>query len=200
MPNRGTPDKHGPAVRRRRALAVLCALPLLFAGEGVPADEALLGLLARPGHVLILRHAQAPGFGDPEGFVLEDCATQRNLSGQGLAQARELGARLRAAGIGSARVYSSRWCRCLETARELGLGPVIPLPVLDSLFQQASDLVEERTAALRRFLAELEPGEPVVLVTHQANIRALTGRGTGSAGGAVLRVDARGEVETVGTI
>jgi broad specificity phosphatase PhoE len=198
MPNRGTPEAQALAVRARGWLVVLCALPLLFAGKGAVADEALPGLLGQPGHVLILRHALAPGFGDPDDFVLEECATQRNLSEQGRVQARELGGRLRAAGIGSARVYSSRWCRCLETARELGLGPVIPLPVLDSLFQRASDVVEERTAVLRRFLAELEPGAPVVLVTHQANIRALTGRGTGSAGGAVLRVDAHGDVEVVG--
>ncbi|MFW5453618.1 histidine phosphatase family protein [Thioalkalivibrio sulfidiphilus] len=183
-------------------LAGLTAMLLLLAASlfATPAraDEAsLFALLKQPGHVLLMRHTLAPGIGDPEGFVLEDCRTQRNLSDTGQVQARELGERLRAGGIESARVYSSRWRRCLDTATGLGLGPVIPLTALDSVFQRRHE-TEARTRALRDFLAALEPGEPVILVTHQMNVRALTGRSTGVGEGLLLNVEDPEDVRVVG--
>ena len=142
--------------------------------------------LDQPGTVIALRHALAPGVGDPSGFVLEDCATQRNLDARGRNQASAIGDTLRQAGLGDAAVYSSRWCRCLETARLLALGPVTPLPTLDSFFGKPSER-EARTLSLRGFLAEAgTDGPPVVLVTHQVNISALIGRGTRSGEGVVL--------------
>ena len=96
-------------------LAGLAATPVL-------AETPPLAELAQPGRVLMLRHATAPGFGDPPEFRLGDCSTQRNLDATGRAQATALGERLRAAGLGEARVFSSAWCRCQETARLLNLG------------------------------------------------------------------------------
>lgn len=173
-----------------------------MASDPIRAEDilALLSQQGQQGHVFIMRHALAPGFGDPEGFRLEDCASQRNLSEDGRVQARRTGARLRAAGITSARVYSSGWCRCLDTARELGLGPVERLPHLDSLFREERDVIETRTDALRSFLLGLEQGPPVVLVTHQANIRALTGLPIGSAEGIVLRLEKTGAVTVLGNL
>jgi broad specificity phosphatase PhoE len=131
--------------------------------------------LGGPGLVLMMRHAYAPGTGDPPGMRVEDCATQRNLDGTGRAQARATGERLRAAGVAPARVLSSQWCRCLETARLLGLGPVETAPAaLNSFF--ADRAAEARhTAALRALLDGMpRDGAPVVLVTHMVNITALT--------------------------
>jgi len=151
-----------------------------------------LAELAQPGRALIVRHAIAPGFGDPSDFRLGDCATQRNLDAAGRAQARALGARLRAAGIRQAKVYSSQWCRCLETARLLGLGEVEPLPALNS-FHGRPEEREPKLAAVREFLAGLpRDGGPVVLVTHQVTISGITGRGVISGGGYVLRLDGTG--------
>jgi hypothetical protein len=76
---------------------LVAAVFLSYPGPG-RADE-LLARLAEPGTVLLLRHAMAPGTGDPPGFRPDDCATQRNLSDAGRAQARALGDRLREAGI-----------------------------------------------------------------------------------------------------
>jgi len=72
--------------------------------------------------VVLMRHALAPGGGDPVGFKLRDCSTQRNLSDQGRAQAVNIGNTLRQNGINSPMVLSSQWCRCLETARLLDMG------------------------------------------------------------------------------
>ena len=163
------------------------------------ADDALLARLHEPGTALLLRHALAPGVGDPPGFQLEDCSTQRNLSEEGRAQAQKIGERLRAAGIDEARVYSSRWCRCLETAERLALGPVIPDPVLDSFFQQPAD-GPARTTALRERLQTLTPGLPVVLVTHQVNVSALTGQFTRSGQGAEVQIQPHGEIAILGLL
>ena len=79
------------------------------------------------GTVLFMRHALAPGFGDPDHFSIKDCSTQRNLDETGRAQAQSIGAKLAAANIKFSAIYSSYWCRCLETAQLLGLGAVTPL-------------------------------------------------------------------------
>ena len=167
-------------VARRSLLAIALALaPHRIA-------DAATSRLDQPGTVVALRHALAPGVGDPEGFVLEDCDTQRNLDARGRNQASTIGDALRRAGRGDTAVYSSRWCRCLETARFLALGPVTPLPALDSFFGKPSER-EARTRALRDFLAEAGAnGPPIVLVTHQVNISALIGRFTRSGEGVVL--------------
>jgi len=177
--------------------SLLVIVLFTFASPARADDGQLLSLLKQPGHVLIMRHALAPGIGDPDGFVREDCSTQRNLSDAGRVQARQLGERLRAGEIESARVYSSRWCRCLDTASGLDLGPVIPLPALDSVFQLRHE-TEARTRALRDFLANLEPGAPAILVTHQSNVRALTGRPTASGGGLVINIEDPQNIRVVG--
>jgi broad specificity phosphatase PhoE len=163
------------------------------------ADDAVLARLQEPGTVLLLRHALAPGTGDPPGFQLDDCATQRNLSQAGREQARALGERLRAAGIREARVYSSHWCRCLETAQLLGVGPVQPEPALDSFFHRPAE-GPDRTAAARERLREFPLGPPVVMVTHQVNIRALTGEFTPSGGGVVIQIAPGGEIGILGVL
>jgi len=112
----------------------LLALLLAASPASAQDDAALLRTLAAPGGVGLMRHARAPGTGDPPGFRLGDCATQRNLDDGGRGQARELGERLRAAGLAGAAVLASPWCRTTETAVLLGLGPVTTLPALASFF------------------------------------------------------------------
>lgn len=155
-------------MRRRILLAATLAL-----ARPARAAEAL-GVLASGEHLGIMRHAIAPGTGDPPGFRLGECATQRNLSDEGRAQARGIGARLRAAGIGQARVLASQWCRARETAALLGFGPPEDLPALNSFFA-AREVGPARTAALREWIAAARLDRPVLLVSHQVNITALAG-------------------------
>lgn len=137
----------------------------------------------------MIRHALAPGNGDPPGFRLGDCATQRNLDERGRAQARGIGAWLRSRGITTARVFSSQWCRCLETARLLGIGPVIGLPALNSFYDRPGDQ-EPNLRALREFLAARPAGDPpAVLVTHHVTIAALAGADVSSGEGVLLEVE-----------
>ena len=180
------------------AIAALFA-PLALVNPAFAADPSV-SELARPGRLLMLRHAEAPGTGDPPGFRLDDCATQRNLDERGRAQARGLGERLRQAGIEKARVYSSQWCRCLETARLLNLGPVVPLPELNSFYARPGEKAP-RLEALRAFLAALPvDGGPVILVTHQFTINAFTDEGTPSGGGSLFALNGSGSPRRLGAI
>lgn len=123
----------------------------------------------------VIRHARAPGTGDPAGFELADCATQRNLSAEGRKQAEHLGARFAAERVQVARVLSSRWCRALDTARLAFRDRVEPEPALDSSFQNGGAQASQ-TDAVRRLVAQWRGREgALALVTHQVNITALTG-------------------------
>ncbi len=131
--------------------------------------------------VVLMRHALAPGVGDPPGFEAGNCETQRNLSDKGRAQARAIGDVLRANGIDEAQVLSSEWCRCLDTAELLGLGQPTPAEMLNSFFADRHN-EPRQTTALRKALEHwvADKSETVVLVTHQVNITALTGQFVGS--------------------
>ncbi|CAI8216706.1 MAG: Uncharacterised protein [Marinobacterium sp. xm-d-530] len=125
--------------------------------------------------VLFMRHALAPGFGDPANFDISDCSTQRNLDDQGRQQALNLGKQLKAERINFSEVRSSFWCRCYETAELLDVGPVTKFSGLNSFFQQYADR-RETLNTLNDYLASLEKGtDPVLLVTHQVVISAVTG-------------------------
>ena len=148
-------------------------------------------------YVILLRHALAPGFGDPENFKVNDCSTQRNLSEQGRRQAQHIGKLLKANGIQQAAVYSSQWCRCLETAHLLGLGDVTELPIINSFFYRI-ELRFQQTQALKKWLiGSNKPELPTILVTHQVNITALTDIFPKSGELVVINVDKSGGVSLI---
>ena len=149
----------------------LILLLFVLCGAAQAQDEPLQAL-KQPGAVGLLRHARAPGTGDPAGFRIGDCSTQRNLDAAGREQARQIGERLRAAGL-APRVFSSAWCRTLETTELLGLGSVEVLLSLNSFFANSA-AGPAQTEAVRRLISNWDGG-PLLLVTHQVNITALTG-------------------------
>ena len=125
-------------------------------------------------YVVLLRHAIAPGTGDPANFQLNDCSTQRNLSDAGRQQAREIGEAFRARNIPVTKVLSSQWCRCLETAELMDVAPVEPFPPLNSFFRDRTT-AEAQTAQIEDYIADNEASSGViVMVTHQVNITALS--------------------------
>jgi phosphohistidine phosphatase SixA len=189
------------AGRWNAALAGFLAAGLLGWKGAVAASgaEAAWQALQAGAHVALIRHATAPGTGDPPGFRLEDCASQRNLSEEGRDEARRIGAAFRARGVSVEGVWSSQWCRCLETAELLDLAPVTPLPALNSFFE-ARELEADRTTALRAFISSREPGGALIMVTHQVNITALTGVFPRSGEAVVAKSLPNGELSIVGRI
>jgi phosphohistidine phosphatase SixA len=181
---------------RRRILAALAGAALgpsgRAASDAAPADPAALLRDGGGGLVVAMRHALAPGTFDPPGFRRGDCSTQRNLSDEGRAQARRIGAWFRAHGLEPKRVRSSSWCRCLETAR-LAFDRAEAWTALDSIVGQRpheSARVPEMRAELAR-LAGIAPAGFEVWVTHQVNIAALADAATGSGEALLLRHDRR---------
>lgn len=166
----------------------------------LPAQSTTLSDALSDGqHVLMIRHADAPGFSDPPNLKIGDCSTQRNLGDYGRKQAQALGVWLKQQGVDSADVLSSAWCRCVDTATLLAKGPVTVAPALGSFFRNMSDS-EPQTVALRALLAQrmkssantTKPNKPLILVTHQVNISAYAGESVGQGGVMLVKVDARG--------
>lgn len=150
-------------------------------------------------NLIIMRHAIAPGTGDPRNFELGNCETQRNLSSTGRQQAKSIGERFKQAGIRNAQVYSSQWCRCVDTAVEMEIGTVKELPFLNSFFEQR-ELEAEQMRDLRAWLQTLNADEATILVTHQVVITSLTGVYPASGEAVVIKLNDDGEVEVVNTI
>lgn len=186
---------------------VLCALILLIMSTTLSplsvwaeTEHSALWHKVRSGeHVVMIRHALAPGTGDPPEFTLDQCATQRNLSANGRDQARYIGDLFRRNGIRQARIYSSQWCRCLETARLLDLGKVEELPVLNSFFQNFANKTPQ-TTALAQWLRQQDLSSPVMLVTHQVNITAFTDVYPRSGEMVIVYRQPDGDFAVVGTI
>ncbi|MBO6771034.1 MAG: histidine phosphatase family protein [Thalassospira sp.] len=143
-----------------------------------------------------MRHAVAPGTGDPVDFHIGDCSTQRNLDQTGRDQARETGRKIREMGIRIDLVLSSEWCRCVDTATLLDLGPVSKKPSLNSFFRDRST-ESVQTRQITDLLSELPPGTKTLLVTHQVNITALTGIYPRSGEIILIRPTENGKIETL---
>jgi broad specificity phosphatase PhoE len=180
----------GSARCTRRAF-VLGTLALAIAPRADADDEVNWARLRRGGLVLLMRHgATGADLGDPPGYRLDDCATQRNLSEQGRAQARQMGERLRREKVPIARVYTSPWCRCRETAT-LAFGRAEDWEPLSSVFdfpQRDAEFTERVRKRIAGY-ASRNPGGNVVMVTHNVNVAALTRLSIAPAEIVVVRPD-----------
>ena len=176
----------------------VCIFPMPF---NVLADQIeITDRLKAGGHILMIRHALAPGNGDPPNFKIGDCSTQRNLNKTGRTQARNIGDWLRANGVSSARVYSSQWCRCLETAKLMELGPVQELPALNSFYERIQDR-EPNLSDLNDFISrQPADGELIVFVTHFVTISAVAGESVSSGEGVLVELDRDAGYKVVGNL
>jgi broad specificity phosphatase PhoE len=177
--------------RRRLLLGLLSA--------GLSAGGAAAEPMLRAGDVLLFRHALAPGGGDPTGFRLGDCRTQRLLSDEGRAQARRLGdgvrARLAAQGLPLGAVWTSPWCRTRETAAlAFPAQTVVEQAAFGSTFSER-EREPAQTRAAQALLAGWRGPGVLVVVTHQVNITALSGVFPASGEGVAMRfADGRGQL------
>lgn len=182
-----------PMQRRPLLILPFAALAAPFGAQSQTSSATVspdvAGLLRTGRCVVMLRHAQTdPGIGDPPGFSLAQCSSQRNLSAQGRAQATAIGQWFRGNGLQPRQVLSSPWCRCKDTA-DLAFGRHAVLPALASTFNAATD--GSQTLVLRDMLKTIPAGQFDVWVTHQVNITALSGGNPAMGEGFVLGPDAR---------
>jgi phosphohistidine phosphatase SixA len=181
-------------------LVCLSGLTAIAVAGGDSDNAEMIERMKAGGHILMIRHALAPGTGDPANFRIGDCSTQRNLDDRGREQARAIGNWLRSKGLTSARVYSSQWCRCLETAQLLGIGPVAELPALNSFYELTLDR-EPNLKTLRKFIAQ-QPADGVliILVTHLVTISAIANESVSSGEGVLLKLHKDAPDEVVGRL
>jgi len=161
----------------------------------LPVKAALLDLLQDGQHVLLMRHADAPGYGDPAGYVIGQCPTQRNLGDYGKKQAKAVGSWLRRQGVSKAQIFSSPWCRCSDTAQLLDLGSVRMEASLGSFFDDMS-LEKKQTKELEQLIkSELDKQSKlsIILVTHHVNIRAFMGKNVSQGDVVLVKVNKNGE-------
>jgi phosphohistidine phosphatase SixA len=147
---------------------------LLINSKSVADNLGVGGALGEHPYVILLRHGEAPGRHEPLGFNLNDCSKQRNLSDKGREDSRQLGELLRARRINVTKVVTSRWCRARETAELLKLGPIEDDPAFDNMtFNElrAAELLDQE----REHIASWRGPGVLVIVTHNSNIKALTG-------------------------
>tara|TARA_B110000037_G_C17015244_1_gene462987 strand:+ start:475 stop:1053 length:579 start_codon:yes stop_codon:yes gene_type:complete len=182
-----------------RLSTITLLIGLLIPQAKSDEQAALWAVLKSGEHLALMRHAIAPGTGDPDSFELNDCSTQRNLSQAGRDQAKQIGEKLKANGIESARIYSSQWCRCLETAKLLGLGPVQELPTLNSFFRDYQNR-SVQTIETKNWILKQDLSVPTILVTHQVNITALTNVFPSSGEIILVRRTLNSNLEIIGSI
>lgn len=178
--------------------AVFFGALLVLLPSAAPATEALWSQLKKGGQIVLMRHAvTTPGVGDPPGFQLDDCVTQRNLTDAGREEAKRVGAAFRLRGIAVERVLTSPWCRCIETAN-LAFGKAEISTALSNLFTHPEN--RDRQVREMRELVDIPRAGNRVWVSHGATIAALTGVSLATAEMLIVTPQQRGGFVVLGRL
>ena len=182
-------------------ISALSSVQLLHAQVVNPLEEqALWQELRKGGYVLLIRHADAPGTFDPQGFKLGVCSTQRNLSEEGRAQSRRLGELIRSKNVPITQVFSSEWCRCIDTATlAFGTASVKTWSAISSPRGGDEKQARSNVEAVRQRIAQASLETNMALVTHMFNIQDITGGGAAQGEIVVLRAQDK-QLRVVGRI
>ena len=171
-------------------------LGVVMTGSFQASASELSESLKKSYSVLLMRHALAPGIGDPAGYKLQDCKSQRNLDATGRAQAQKTGQWLKAQGVGNALVFTSAWCRCKETAENLAFGTPVLEPSLNSFFDDMRQGPQSNVNLQKFMVGQLKSkgDKALILVTHHVNIAEFTGENVGSGDMVLAKVNSAGKL------
>jgi phosphohistidine phosphatase SixA len=198
-----------PKLHMHRVLALAAVALVLGAVSIVGAaaqdtraeDSGAWALLKKPGHIVLLRHSNAPESPpDADKVDFKNCATQRNLDDAGRAQARRIGNEFRKHGITRVRLVSSQYCRARETAKLTGLGPVQDLPALNQVYLADLGGMKETAKKSRQFMRTILAKQMTMIVSHVSNIQSIAGVVLSSGEMAVVHIDLSGSVAVDGRI
>ena len=163
-------------------------------------NSKLIKAMQSDGHILMIRHAIAPGYGDPDNIKIGDCSTQRNLDDQGRKQSAKIGEWLRSNNIKPSAIYSSQWCRCMDTAKLLNLGKVQEFSALNSFFQMPQNR-EADLRTLKQFIGKQAiDNSLIIMVTHSVTISAIAGQSVASGDGVLLKLNKSAPYDFVGVV
>ena len=159
---------------------ILSLFIFLFTSQSKALNQAWN--IAQEGNkIILIRHSLAPGGGDPAGFKIDDCKTQRNLSKKGVNQSKKIGKLFKKNKVPIDQVLSSQWCRCKDTAK-YAFGDFKEFSALNSTYTPPYDQNEKQQIKdLKKYVSSWKgDGGNLVLVTHYVIILALTGETTRS--------------------
>ena len=167
-------------------MKILNYLAIIFIciNPSVKADskKILIDELQKGGKLIFIRHAYAPGGGDPDNFDIKDCTTQRNLSDSGRVQSQKIGNFFKKNKISIGKVYSSEWCRCKETAK-IAFKDYTTKSFLNSFYSSKfAKNKDKQVKALKEYIKNYKNNnnENLVLVTHYVLISEILNYGSSS--------------------
>ena len=165
-------------------MKILNYLVIIFIciNPSVKADskQTLINELQKGGKLIFIRHAYAPGGGDPDNFDINDCTTQRNLSDSGRVQSQKIGNFFKKNKISIGKVYSSEWCRCKETAL-IAFNDFENKSFLNSFFSpKFAQNKEPQIKKLKKFIKNWDGKKNLVFVTHYVVISEILNYGSSS--------------------
>lgn len=182
-------------MKLRPSFFIIICMLLFTQSKFAIAQSDLASKLTDGNHVLLMRHADAPGYGDPQNYQISQCSTQRNLGDRGRKQAQNTGDWLSNQGIEKAKVYSSPWCRCIDTAALLNKGAVKKEAALGSFFDDMSQAKRQTDELVKLIAVERKqnPTMPIIMVTHHVNIQSYMGMVVNSGDMVLVKVDPAGK-------
>ena len=163
-----------------RKVFLILILGLLNFQTNVFSSDKIVNQLKNGGNIIFIRHAIAPGNGDPDNFDLRDCSTQRNLSKNGIEQSKKIGEFFKDNKIKVEKVLSSEWCRCKDTAK-FAFKNFEVFSSLNSFYDaKFADKKEEQIKNLKKYIKEWKGEDNLVLITHYVVILAVLDKGASS--------------------
>ena len=163
-----------------RKVFLILILGLLNFQTNVFSSDKIINQLKSGGNIIFIRHAIAPGNGDPDNFDLKDCSTQRNLSKNGIEQSKKIGEFFKDNKIKVEKVLSSEWCRCKDTAK-FAFKNFEVFSSLNSFYDaKFADKKEEQIKNLKKYIKEWKGEDNLVLITHYVVILAVLDKSTSS--------------------
>ena len=144
------------------------------------ANDKVITSLKEGGKLVFIRHALAPGNGDPENFELKNCSTQRNLNNIGIEQSKRIGSIFKKNDIKIDNIFSSEWCRCKDTAK-FAFDNFETFDALNSFYDIKFAANEDRQIKdFYEFITNLDNKNNIIFVTHYVVIGAILNIGTSS--------------------
>lgn len=145
---------------------IIVFLFFLLSGNASYANSEVVNALKEGNKLVFIRHALAPGGGDPENFNINDCSTQRNLDEAGIAQAKRIGKFFKDNNIAIDQVFSSEWCRCKDTAKN-AFENYKTFDALNSFFSSKfAKNKDKQIKDLKFFIKNWNSQKNIVFVTH----------------------------------
>ena len=152
----------------------------IFITNNSHSSENVVKFLKEGKKIVFIRHALAPGNGDPNNFDIKDCSTQRNLNDEGRAQSKRIGNFFEKNNIKIDKVLSSEWCRCKDTAK-IAFGKFETFSALNSFYEtRFSKNKSKQMKDLREYISKWESDSNLIIVTHYVVILDILDRGTSS--------------------